>query len=155
MPDTFEAVARKLQENETALGRLYELFGRTFPQDQDLWKGLAEDECRHAAWLRQAEEAVTLEQSQQSLLSIRVAAIEYMMQHIGSTAERCRRGELTRLTALALARDLENSLLENKLLGTLSSGAASPASLQKALVQSTREHRQRVIDALERVRRGG
>jgi hypothetical protein len=155
MSDTFEAITGKLMENETALGRLYELFGQTFPQDAELWVSLARDEYRHSVWIRQACEAVTPEQRQQSLLSIRVPAVEKMIQYVGSIAERCRRGELTRLNALALARDLENSLLESRLLGTLSSGAARLVLLQKSLVESTTEHRQRIVDALDRVRQGG
>jgi rubrerythrin len=152
MPDTFEAVSQKLMENETAIGRLYELFSRTFPQDAELWTSLAQDEHRHAMWIRHALETVTPEQRQKNLLSIRVQAIETMLQYVASIAGRCRLGELTRLTALALARDLENSLIESKLLGTLSSGAARLAAVEKTLVEQTAEHRKKLAEAFERVR---
>ena len=152
MPDTFEAVAQKLVENETAIGRLYELFGRSFPQDAELWESLAQDEHHHATRIRHALEVVTPEQRQMSLLSIRLPAIETMLQYVASIAGRCRLGELTRLTALALAHDLESSLLESKLLGTLSSGAARLAAVEKSLVDETAHHRRRLADALERAR---
>jgi rubrerythrin len=152
MPDTFEAVSQKLMENETAIGRLYEVFGRTFPQDAELWTGLAQDEHRHATWIRHALETLEPEQRQKGLVSIRLPAIEAMLQYVASIAGRCRQGELTRVTALALARDLENSLIESKLLGTLSSGAACLAAVEKSLVEETAEHRKRLADAFERVR---
>jgi len=44
MPDTFEAVARKVMENETAIGQFYVLFGHAFVPDAELWASLAEDE---------------------------------------------------------------------------------------------------------------
>jgi hypothetical protein len=155
MPDTFEAVTGKLIENETAIGRLYELFGRTFPVDVDLWATLAQEEYQHADWICQATEAVTPEQRQQSLLSVRVPAIDDMIRYVGSIAERCEHGELTRLNTLSLACDLENFLVESKLLGTLSSGAACLATLQKTLVDATIRHRQRIEDALVRLRSAG
>jgi hypothetical protein len=155
MADTFETIARKLMENETAIGRLYQLFGQVIRQDADLWAGLAQDEYQHSEWIRQAYEAVTPEQRQKSLLSVRAQAVDSMIEYVGSVAERCRRGELTRLTALSLARDLENSLLESKLLGTLSSGAASLAALEKTLVEATARHRKRLADASERARQEG
>jgi hypothetical protein len=99
MPDTFEAISQQLMENETAIGRLYELFGRTFQQDAELWVGLARDEFRHAVWIRQALETATPEQRQKKLLSIRLAAVETMLQYVASIAGRCRQGELTRVTA--------------------------------------------------------
>jgi len=77
-----------------------------------------------------------------------------MIQYVESIVERCRRHELTRITALALAGDLESSLLESKLLGTLSSGAAPFAALEKALVPAPGDHRKRIVDALDRVRQG-
>ena len=155
MSHTFEAVARKLMENETAIGQLYELFGHAFVPDAELWARLAEEEYQHAEWIRRALEAVTPERRQQGLLSIRLPAIESMIQHVESIVERCRRNELTRIGALALARDLESSLLESKLLGTLSSGAGRFEVLEKALVQATGDHRKRIVDALDRVRHGG
>lgn len=155
MADTFETVARKLAQNEATLGSLYELFGQSFPQDTELWVGLAADEYQHSLWIRKVSEAATPEQRQQSLPSIRVPAIETMIQYIGSIAGRCRRGELTRLNALALARDLEGSLLENKLLEALPGGTAGLATVQTSLIAQTAQHRQRLEDALERVRRQG
>jgi hypothetical protein len=152
MPDTFEAVTRKLMENETAIGHLYELFSVTYPLDAELWTRLAQDEHQHAEWIRQAAEAAEPEQRKQSPLSIRLVAIEAMIQHVGSIAERCRRKELTRINALALGRDLENSLLESKLLGALSAGAARLAGLENALVRSTADHRRSLAEALDRVR---
>jgi hypothetical protein len=151
MPDTFESVTRKLMENETAIGHLYELFSLTFPPDAELWTRLARDEHQHAEWIRQASDAAAPEQRERSPLSIRLAAVENMIQHVGLIAERCRRKELTRINALALGRDLESSLLESKILGTLSSGAAGLAGLELALVQATADHRRSLVEALDRV----
>lgn len=155
MADTFETVVLKLAENEAALGRLYEVFGQSFPQDTELWTGLAADEYQHSLWIRKVSEAATPEQRQQSLPSIRVPAIETMIRYLSSIAGRCRRGELTRLNALALARDIEDSLLESKLLEALPSGPAGLATVQKSLISQTTQHRQRIEDALERVKRQG
>ena len=152
MLDSFEAIARKLAQNETALAGLYELFERTFNEDAALWGGLARDEHQHAAWILHTLAAATPEQREQPSPQARVQAIERMISYVGTLADRCRRGELTRLTALALARDLENSLLEGNVLALIASATGRLAGLQADLIRATTAHRKRIIDALDELR---
>jgi hypothetical protein len=149
MADTFDALADKLIENESAIGALYDLFAATFPVDRDLWAGLAREEEQHAAWIRQAVENLPSETRQRPVPLIHLQAVVSLLTYATALAERCRRGELTRFTALALARDLENSLLEGKVLTTL---ATSLSHLEKALVESTTAHRERIAAAWQALR---
>lgn len=153
MPDSFEAVARKLAENETAIAGLYELFARAFDADRALWTGLANEEHQHAAWILSALEAMTPDQRLQLDVQARVPAIDLMIAYVASLADRCRRGELTRITALSLARDLENSLLEGRMLASIATSAGRLAGLQADLIRATTAHRKRIADVLDRARR--
>ncbi len=149
MTDTFDTVAGKLIENERGLGALYELFATAFAADADLWTALAAEEQQHADWIRHAIDAMLPEDRRRPLPSIRVPAVASMIQYVASVADRCRRGELTRRSALALARDIENSLLEGRLLDTLTASSAADAARHE-LVQGTTLHRKRIADRLAR-----
>ena len=152
MPDSFEAVARRLAENETAIGGLYELFAEAFAVDRVFWAGLANEEHQHAAWILSALEAIAPDQRRQVDVQARVPAIDLMIGYVASLADRCRRGELARLTALALARDLENSLLEGRILTSIATSAGRLAELRADLLRATTAHRQRIADVLDRAR---
>ncbi len=153
MPDSFEAIAKKLAENETAIAGLYELFAEAFDADRALWTGLANEERQHAAWILAALEATTPDQRPQLGVQARVPAIDLMITYVATLEDRCRRGELTRVTALSLARDLENSLLEGRVLASIAASAGRLAGLQADLIRATTAHRRRIAEVLDRARR--
>ena len=153
MSDSFEVIAAKLAENETNLSELYALFAETFPEDAALWTELSHDEQRHAAWIT----AVSQSAAQGGTVplpsaAVRREAIETMIRYTRSVAERCRKGEMTRVQAHALACDFENSMLENRLFSALSAGAAESRSLVEDLIDDTARHRQRIRSALATLR---
>jgi hypothetical protein len=150
MTDTLETVAEKLVQNEAGIGQLYELFAAAFPEDAPLWSALGEEEKQHAEWIRRAVEAMPADTRQRPVPAIRSQAIGTMITYVASVAERCRRNELTRLNAFALARDIENSLLEGRLLESLQVPAPG---VDKDLLEATAAHRRRIVEAMQRLRR--
>jgi hypothetical protein len=151
MADTIETIANALAENERGLAALYESFAAAFPIDRDLWAGLAREEEEHASWIRRAVDGLPPEARRRPMLTVRLPAVTTMIRYVSSLVGRCRRGELTRRTAIALGRDLENSLLEGKLLTVLDTPPLTTGGVGKALAESTAQHRSRLIDALQRV----
>ncbi|MGE5361013.1 MAG: hypothetical protein ACM3NQ_18500 [Bacteroidales bacterium] len=148
MTETLETVAAKLVENERGIGQLYELFAAAFPDDAPLWSALGQEEQQHAEWIRQAVEAMPADTRQQPVPAIRSQAIGSMMAYVASVRERCRRKELSRLNAFALARDIENSLLEGRLLESLKTPVAG---VDKDLLAATAVHRRRIVEAMQRL----
>jgi len=152
MINTFVDVAAKLAENEEAVGALYEQFAAAFPDDRELWAGLASEEAQHAQWIREAVSAMAPDARREPVPVIRLQAIVSMTAFVLKLGERCRRGEITRVNALALARDLENSVHEGKLLDVLSAAPATAVSVDKRLAAATAEHRARISATLQRAR---
>ncbi|MFB3855082.1 MAG: hypothetical protein ACE148_14835 [Vicinamibacterales bacterium] len=152
MANTFEDIAARLAENEQAVGALYERFAESFPEDRELWVALARDEGQHAESIRGMLAAIPAEALRRPVQAIRLQAVATMKAYVESLAERCQRGELTRISALALGRDIENSLLEGKLFDVLSAAPATVVRVDEDLAAATREHRARIASALERAK---
>ncbi len=150
MTISFEQVAAKLAEHEVALSEMYAQFARTFTVDADLWLSLSRDEARHAAWIDEVRQSVGAGSMQPAETTARQQAIDQAIQYVRGLAERCRSSKMTRVQAHALARDVENGMLERKLFAVL--GGASPdfAKLQDALNRETEEHRDRITRAMAR-----
>jgi len=155
MSDPLDEVADALIENELAVARLYEQFAQTFEEDAGFWQGLAKEEHQHARWIGEARDLARTRPVESATPPIRLQAVEHMIQYVESIGERCRKGELTRLNAYALARDVENSLLESRIFGLFVPARDQLRALQERLVRDTSAHRQRISEALDRIRKGG
>ncbi len=153
MQDVFEAIARSLADNETALADLYATFARAFPEDAPLWAALADDERHHASAIGEVRQSVTAGAVRPDPGAVRREAIESMTRYVHSIGDRCRRGEIARIQACALARDLENSMLEKNLFRVLGVGPAAVTALQELLAAQTLEHRRKIDETLARLRR--
>ena len=149
--DTFDAIAAKLAEHERALSEMYQQFARTFVEDADLWTGLSRDETRHAAWVEHMRHLVDVRAIEAPESPARRPAIDMAIQYASTLADRCRRGDMTRLQAHALARDVENGMLERKLFTALGGAAREFKDLQDALVLETTSHRDRIVQSLARL----
>ncbi len=150
MPIPFEQLAAKLAEHEIALSEMYAQFARTFTVDAELWTALSRDEARHAVWIDEMRQSASARSVRAVDTTIRLQGVEVALTYARGLAERCRSGRMTRLQAHALARDVENGMLERKVFAVL--GAASPefANLQETLTRETAAHRDKISKALAR-----
>ncbi len=151
MKESFDAIAAKLEENETGLSDLYAQFARTFPQDAAFWTELSRDELKHAGLIGRLRGSVAVGAIRPGDTTARREGIDMAMQYAASIAERCRRGEITRVQAHALARDIENAMLERKLLTVLGLASPESAAVVEELVRETAVHRTKINEALERL----
>ncbi len=152
MKDRFDAVAAKLADNEIALAELYATFARTFSEDASFWTALVDDERRHASLINDVRQSEPSGGVRPPPAGARPEAIDTMMRYVRSIVERCRKGELSRVQACALAKDLENSMLENKLFVVLGTGSAELTAVQERLAADTADHRRRIDETLARLR---
>ncbi len=150
MNDSFEVIAAKQAEHEVALSELYAQFARTFPVDADLWTSLSHDEARHAMWIDEVRQAASAASIQQVETTVRRQGIEAAITHARGLAERCRNGNLTRLQAHAMARDIENGLLERRVFAALAGVAPGFARVRDALTKETTAHRDKIVKAMAR-----
>ncbi|HPR50834.1 MAG TPA: hypothetical protein PLU81_03555 [Deltaproteobacteria bacterium] len=154
MNDSFDQLIEKLMANETAISGLYRQFAETFPQDADFWKSISQEELMHASWIEKLRDVEQKGEIGQGTTTIRVTAIESSIKYIDSLTEKCRRGEIERVNAFALAYDIENSLLEKKFLSVFAFGSGTYKGLSDKLVDETKQHIEKISAALASIKSG-
>ncbi len=144
----FDVIAAKLAEHEIALSEMYAQFALTFPLDAELWTSLSRDETKHAMWIDEVRRSASGRAPQPAETTARPQGVEAATTYARGRAERCRSGQMTRLQAHALARDIENGMLERKMFATLASASPEFRKLQAQLTKETEAHRDKIIKAM-------
>jgi len=138
--------------NETAISRLYRQFAETFPEDADFWNTISQEELMHASWIEKLRDVAREGEIGSGPTTIRVTAIDNSIKYIDSLAGKCRRGEIQRVNAYALAYDIENSLLEKKFLSVFAFGSGTYKSLSDKLIDETKQHIEKIGETLKAIR---
>jgi hypothetical protein len=152
MSELIQELVNRLMENEMAIGRLYEQFGETFSEDEKFWKEISREELLHFNWLKQLGDFVKKEKIGTRPTSLRSQPVSTSINYINSLIEKCRKGELTREKAYALAYDIENSLLEKHFFSIFEFASTPYRKIQSEMSRETRDHRDKIGEALKKIR---
>lgn len=143
-PDILELLIR----HEAELGVLYGLFGDRFPTHADFWRGIARDERRHAEWLDSVHSLPAVRNWFLSRSQVKSAAILSSINFVKTQMDRLKRGQVSLVEALSVARDLENAVLEKQLSKLGGPVPPEVRSILMGLIAETEQHRKLIIDAL-------
>jgi rubrerythrin len=147
------SILELLIEHELAVKRLYEAFALDFAERGDLWQSLARDEQGHADRLGrlmpQSNEVGRLWLDS----GLRPQAVKSSIAYVESQRARAEGGGLGLLQALAIARDLENALIENEFSKLSGPVNVEIGSVLEDLAVETERHRKMLAEALEAERR--
>jgi hypothetical protein len=152
MSDVLQALINRLMENEMAISRLYEQFGKTFSEDEKFWNEISREELLHFNWLKQLGDFVGKEKIGTRPTSLRSQAVSTSITYINSLIETCRKEELPREKAYAAAYDVENSLLEKNFFSVFEFASTPYRKIQSEMTRQTRDHRDRIGEALKKIR---
>lgn len=141
-------VLKVLAKLELAVAHFYAACAQAYPEDRELWEGLQEDEQLHAAHVERmgqilADRPADFERNR----TFSVAAVRTFIGYADSATQRVRslsrpRAEYPQI--LALAQDMERSILESK-YGEIVKGAHPEfRALVSDLVTATLAHRARI-----------
>lgn len=135
------ALLETLSASETAVAELYGEFSRLWPEDALFWDHLVSQEREHALQLKSAGESVKTSPALfQVGRPIALAAIQTFIKGIHANLARTREGKMTRRSALFIARDIEQSILENRMHELLRSSDLDFRSLMDSIQQQTHQH---------------
>ncbi len=151
MGEVVQELVNRLMENERAMVRLYEQFGETFPEDEKFWNEISREELLHFNWLKQLGDFVDKEKIGIRPTSLRSQAVSTSISYLNSLIEKCRKGELTREKAYALAYDIENSLLEKNFFSVFEFASTPYRKIQNEMARETRDHRDKIGEALKKI----
>jgi rubrerythrin len=140
-----------LARHEEAVGELYDTYAEVFPQRNNFWKQLAIEERGHATWLRNMyphveDNSVTFDEGR-----FNVKALETSIRYLKKWALEARDIEL--INALSIAMDIEGGIIERNYFKVFDSDNEDLKQVFNSLVEACKQHKKRVSDALDEVRR--
>jgi rubrerythrin len=143
------SVLELLIEHELAVKRLYEAFALDFGDRRDLWQSLARDEQGHADRLERLRPRSTEVGRLWLDSGLRPQAIKSSIAYVESQRVRAEEGGLRLLQALAIAKDLENALIEKEFSKLSGPTNVEIRSVLDDLAAETEKHRRVLAEALE------
>jgi hypothetical protein len=146
--DTFDLIDLLIR-HERAIARLYLRFAAVFGERQEFWRTLAAEEHAHAKKL----EMLLTEPERERWLSpvdrLKPQAVLSSIDYVEAQATRAGAGGLTSLQALAVAKDLEDALIDGHLALPVPSDCRTIGLVLEELRAETEEHRRVLREALE------
>ena len=142
-----------LIRHELVIKHLYEVFAAMFAGQRDLWAGLAADEQRHAASLVALRSSLIAAGRSPYVSQLRAQAIKTSIGYVESQIARAHAGGTSALEALAIARDLENALLERQFSKLKDSAPTEMKPVLMSLAEETAQHLKTVKDVMESEKR--
>ncbi len=138
------------------MGRLYEVFARTWPEDAAFWAQMAEAEAKHTRYLEEIAKMVS-ERPGDFMVgrAFTASAIQTFTKGIESLIAKTERREVDRLKALYAARDIEHSYLEGRFVEIATSNNARYRFLIGQIRSDTLAHRRQLDDRIGEINPGG
>lgn len=148
-PEGFAHLIDALAQHETRLGVLYTTFATVFAAHRSLWSQLAYEERVHAHWLRRLQElqaAGKIGRSPQ--IPITPQAVASSFNYVLDLTTQAQAGAFDDVRALAIARDLEQAVLETRFPQLFTYEDPLYQRIPDALAEETSKHHQALNTAL-------
>ena len=146
--DKILSLLDKMAENETAIQNLYLDYATSFPSQKEFWNKISLEEQMHAEILVQSKSKIN-KGSINSNINFTEEAANIFIKYVKQQRDKNRTGNVDLKEALATALNLEQSMLESHYFDVLS--LCQSPDIQKQLFNNTREHAQRIKDAIKQI----
>jgi len=107
-------IIKLMIKQELLLAELYGIFGNRFSEYATFWYGLAEEEKKHAEWVKKLYKAEKKDLVAFTEDKIKTYTMKAYIDYVEKNIERANNGEFNIKTAVARSLDLEMSLIEKK-----------------------------------------
>ena len=135
-----------LAQNESAIGQLYQVYARNYPELAAFWEGLAAEETEHAGWIRALGGKVAEGSLYLSEHRFKEEAIRSFLTYLEDELNRARSEKMPLVTALSVALSIEEALIERKYFEVFETDSAELRHLLQNLARASEEHARRVKD---------
>ena len=152
-PANREDLIDLLIRQEELVGEFYRACAGKFPERSDVWLSLAVAEDGHARILR----SVAADPAEGRAFTIHrnfaLNPLRFMLQFVKKQTEALESPGFTLINALSIARDIENSILEKKVVEPAPGDSADIRAKIEQLKAETTQHRIKITETLaERMR---
>jgi len=101
---------------ELTMGEFYKTCSTIWPEDENFWKGIGEQELQHAQYLQKMSDMISTSPDKFVLgRTFNPLAINTVVSGIKENIELIKSNALTKVKTLYVARDMEESALESRL----------------------------------------
>jgi hypothetical protein len=142
MNHAYDNLLNALLENEVAVGNLYRQFGESFPKDSPFWSKLALEESEHARWIETLQGYVRKDILRVKIWGTNVKAVRTSIKYLNIVAEKCKKGEITRIDTFTIAHNTEHSMIEKNFFGTFEMDQPAFRKIMDRLADETKRHRE-------------
>ena len=149
MINTAPDILSMLSRHELVIKQFYEIFAVKFPQYENFWKALVSDEQKHSNWLEALRADASLAPLIQNTIPLKPQAIQSSIGYVEQQIKRARESGFNSIQALAIARDLENALIERVFSRLGRSESPTIRTVVSDLTDETEKHRNMLAKALE------
>lgn len=133
-------IIRLYMEQELALATLYEKFSRAYPEYGDYWLTMAKDEREHAGWVKLLGEQTERGKVIFGEGKARTYTVASFISYVKGILTRLDRENFTMVTAVAIASDIEASLLERNVFTLFRGESAEAARIIGTLQEGQKSH---------------
>ena len=151
-PANREDLIDLLIRQEELVGEFYRACAGKFPERSDFWLSLAVAEDEHARILRSVAADPAEGRAFATHRNFALNPLRIMLQFIKKQMEALESPDFTLIKALSSARDIENSILEKKVVEPAPGDSVAIRTKIKQLKADTTQHRIKIIAALAELR---
>jgi len=143
---------RLLKRSEQWLSILYKTCAGIWPEEAGFWEFMEHAELKHADYVDKITEL--FQETPEEFIPIiefNPLSVQMMIDSTKQDVERMKNRELTKKQLLIIARDIENSLIENKFYELIRSKNKEFLQLIKEIKQQTMVHKSQLEERLKQL----
>ena len=152
-PKQMHRIMGMMAELETKISEFYRECGGLWKQEKDFWASLEKDEVSHAQFVRKmADILLSRPERFEENRPFNPVSIAVALAGIQNNLQKLKEGQLRGLQLLFIARDMEQSLLENKWAELLKSKDMEYQNLLRTIESQTHSHKRKLEEKIEEVK---
>ena len=147
-----EAICEMLAQNEERIRKLYEAYAEKFSEYQDLWNKLAEEETKHATWIRKLASWVKEGVININKNRFNISAIRTFSNYVDKELTNVKLSFVPLLNALTIASYIEDSIIEHNYFEVFEGDSLELRNTLLDLANETNKHRNMIKEALRKAK---
>lgn len=140
-----------LLKHEEAIAAFYELLAEKLPRYAEFWGELAKEERMHVRLVRTIEDEVICQSISVDSTKLSVQSVENSIQYVKEAHRLAVRSDMNMRTALATALDLEDSMVEKRVIEVFRANDEVVAELLTKFSDTFIHHSKKISAELRRI----
>lgn len=137
-------LVQHISAHELSLAKMYNQFARAYPNHKEFWSKLAHEEMIHSKWIKSLENHFDAGQIGLSGFKLNHRALKTSISHLEKQILATKNGNLSLLNAVAVAVDIEKSMIDNKFFAIFDLKDKKFNRIRTGLEKETKMHRQKL-----------